>query len=299
MHKARENYVKAEASDKIMNSLRHKVRSYAEEEYECGEKVLYQASRGRKGWRGPATVLGKEGNYVLIRHGNAHDRCHPCHLLKLPKVGEGLSQQKPNASKISGDSVEKESKEDDTSDEENNDEGEAADSLNNESEGDDKSKEENVNDEEGIENVEDDSDAEIEIGDETRQGEETSSGIVSSVSSDQIRREKSKKIRREESEDEDDNSYEGPLQNPIRRPKPHTFVEFMNRDGNLKKAKVLSYELKRSGKSGNWLNVKYVGADELRSVNLMTIQWWRQLNTPYDFRNGSSTKSNGCQVQRI
>ena len=35
-----------------------------------------------KSWKGPATVLGKEGNFVLIRHGSAFYRCHPCHLMK-------------------------------------------------------------------------------------------------------------------------------------------------------------------------------------------------------------------------
>ena len=47
-------------------------------------KVYYQARRGRKGWRGPAKVFGKESNFLLIRHSDAYYPCHPCQLLKIP-----------------------------------------------------------------------------------------------------------------------------------------------------------------------------------------------------------------------
>ena len=67
IHRARENFVKAESSERIMKALRHQVRTYSEEEFTNGDKVYYQARRGRKGWRGPAKILGKESNFVLIR----------------------------------------------------------------------------------------------------------------------------------------------------------------------------------------------------------------------------------------
>ena len=35
-----------------------------------------------KGWKGTATVLEKERNFVLIRHGSTFYSCHPCHLMK-------------------------------------------------------------------------------------------------------------------------------------------------------------------------------------------------------------------------
>ena len=35
-----------------------------------------------KGWKGPAKVIGQEGKIVLIRHGTAYYRCHPCQLMK-------------------------------------------------------------------------------------------------------------------------------------------------------------------------------------------------------------------------
>ena len=40
-----------------------------------------------KGWHDPAKVLGKEGQCVLIRHGRAFNRMHPCHLMKANEFG--------------------------------------------------------------------------------------------------------------------------------------------------------------------------------------------------------------------
>ena len=57
MHAARENYVKADSSERIRRALRHKVRTYAEERYENGDKVFYRR-KSVNGWKGPASVLG-------------------------------------------------------------------------------------------------------------------------------------------------------------------------------------------------------------------------------------------------
>ena len=86
LHNARQNFIKAESSEKIKRALSHQVRTYSEEWYEPGEKVYYRR-RFTKGWRGPAKVLGKEGNFVLIRHGNVFYRCHPCHIMKVNPTG--------------------------------------------------------------------------------------------------------------------------------------------------------------------------------------------------------------------
>ena len=82
MHKARENFVKSESSDRIRRALKYNVRTYAELDFQPGEKVYYKR-RKTKGWKGPAKVLGKETNFVLIRHGSIYYRCHPCQLMKV------------------------------------------------------------------------------------------------------------------------------------------------------------------------------------------------------------------------
>ena len=59
--------------------LGKKLRTYADEYYQNGEKVFYKRM-GKKGCRGPGMVIGQEGKIVLGRHGAAYYRCHPCHL---------------------------------------------------------------------------------------------------------------------------------------------------------------------------------------------------------------------------
>ena len=41
------------------------MRNYCKENYQNGSKVFYKR-RAVKGWKGPATVLGKKINFVLI-----------------------------------------------------------------------------------------------------------------------------------------------------------------------------------------------------------------------------------------
>ena len=45
--------------------------------------TVYYKRQNYKGWKGPAVVLGQDGQNVLVRHGGAFYRVHPCHLLKL------------------------------------------------------------------------------------------------------------------------------------------------------------------------------------------------------------------------
>ena len=84
MYSARKRYVEAESSEKIRRALRHKVRSYADVVFMNGDKVYYRR-KNFKGWKGPAVVLGQDGQFVLIRHGGAFYRVHPCHLMKMDR----------------------------------------------------------------------------------------------------------------------------------------------------------------------------------------------------------------------
>ena len=81
LHDARKNFIKTELSTKIKRALRQNVITYCEENYQNGDKV-FDKRRSVKVWKGLATLLIKEGNFVLIRHGSSFYRCHPCHLTK-------------------------------------------------------------------------------------------------------------------------------------------------------------------------------------------------------------------------
>ena len=64
--------------------MRHNVRTYADESFNNGDPV-YCKRRKRSDWSGPATVLGQDGQFVLVRHGSSCFRVHPCQLIKTRK----------------------------------------------------------------------------------------------------------------------------------------------------------------------------------------------------------------------
>ena len=81
MHRAREAFIESESSERIRRALRHNIRTYSDEIYENGE-IVYYRRKNYKGWKGPATVLGKDGQCVVVKHGTVYCRVHPCHLIK-------------------------------------------------------------------------------------------------------------------------------------------------------------------------------------------------------------------------
>ena len=82
MHVARQKFIEVESSEKIRRALSHKVRSYADVAYNNGDKVYYKR-KNFKGWKGPGIVLGQDGQFVLVCHGGAYYRVHPCQLMKV------------------------------------------------------------------------------------------------------------------------------------------------------------------------------------------------------------------------
>ena len=83
LHAAREAFVAAESSSRIRRALSSNVRSYSDTTYLPGDKVYYHR-QGNLEWRGPATVLGKDGQVVLLKHGGYYIRVHPCRLTPVP-----------------------------------------------------------------------------------------------------------------------------------------------------------------------------------------------------------------------
>ena len=65
LHDTTKNFIKAESSERFKRALQHNVRTYHEENYQNRDKVFHKR-RTVKGWKGPATVLLTEGNFVLI-----------------------------------------------------------------------------------------------------------------------------------------------------------------------------------------------------------------------------------------
>ena len=79
LHKAREAFIQTENSEKIKRALSLPVRTSGEVKYFNGDRVYYKRKDSRA-WHGPATVLGQDGQQVLLKHGGVYVRVHPCRL---------------------------------------------------------------------------------------------------------------------------------------------------------------------------------------------------------------------------
>ena len=92
MHKARQNFVQAESSEKIQRALCHKVRSHADVKYSNEDQVFY-GRKNFKGWKGPGLVFGQVGQFVFIRHGGTYYHVHPCQLMKEKVTSQAMHKQ--------------------------------------------------------------------------------------------------------------------------------------------------------------------------------------------------------------
>ena len=100
MHAARKAFVASEASEKIRRALRHNVGSSVDTKYFTRDSVYYKRKDDPK-WKGPGTVIGQDGQQVLVKHGSVYVRVHPCRLMleksevqgNLPRHQEDVTNQ--------------------------------------------------------------------------------------------------------------------------------------------------------------------------------------------------------------
>ena len=100
LHSARQAFMASESSERIRRALRHNVRTSGEQKFFTNDKVYYHRLNSKE-WKGPCTVLGQEGQQVLLKHGGTYIRVHPCRLslVKQTVIGkENLDEQIRNSS---------------------------------------------------------------------------------------------------------------------------------------------------------------------------------------------------------
>ena len=76
---ARIAHVQAESSERIRRALNKNIRSSGDIKYINGDSVYFRRNQDNK-WKGPATVIGQDGQLVLIRLQSTWFRVHPCNL---------------------------------------------------------------------------------------------------------------------------------------------------------------------------------------------------------------------------
>ena len=184
---------------------------------------------------------------MLIRHGSAFYRCHPCQLLRVNPV-KGGDDSIGNPAK-SESSVTKCFKNKDILQ-------------------DDKQDQQDVELEEENE-VGGDQDEEREASEREQEHEEVEQEEENEVGGDQERAES-------EREQEDEEIETERLKDNSTRPKRRTMIEYMLQNGDRGHARVLAQQPKRTGVSKRWVNVRTVKEDEDSSINWEEIRWWRE-----------------------
>ena len=67
LHKAREAFISSEDSEKIIRALSNNIRTTGDAKFITRDKVYYKRANDRR-WKGLASVLGQDGQQVLVKH---------------------------------------------------------------------------------------------------------------------------------------------------------------------------------------------------------------------------------------
>ena len=92
MHQARETYIKLENSQKLKRSVSSNARTSNGAKFFIGDQVFYKRDEARE-WKGPASVIGQDGQKVIIKHGPYNVSVHPCRVI-LKEEGKVIHDKK-------------------------------------------------------------------------------------------------------------------------------------------------------------------------------------------------------------
>ena len=79
LHASRQAKIRCESDERLRRALSHNIRTSSDTVYIPGDQVYYKRKDTKK-WKGPAKVLAKDGQQVLLKHGGVYIRVHPCRL---------------------------------------------------------------------------------------------------------------------------------------------------------------------------------------------------------------------------
>ena len=79
LHAARTAFIEKEHSERVYRALSHNVRTTNNNRFINGDTVYYKRSDSPE-WKGPATVLGQDGQQILLKHGGFLQRVHTCRV---------------------------------------------------------------------------------------------------------------------------------------------------------------------------------------------------------------------------
>ena len=85
LHQARQNFIKSEYSSKIKQAFKHQVWTYSDVIYNTCDLVYYK-QKDHLNWKGPASVIGRDGQNVLVKHGSRYIRVHKYGTITFLKI---------------------------------------------------------------------------------------------------------------------------------------------------------------------------------------------------------------------
>ena len=80
LHKARQEFIKLESSEKLRRALKARTRTHNNIRYFQGENVFYKRE-DEKRWLGPGKVIGQDGSKVLIKIPTGHISVHSSRVI--------------------------------------------------------------------------------------------------------------------------------------------------------------------------------------------------------------------------
>lgn len=83
LHAARRAFTQAESSERLKRALCHNVRESDPGDMHYGDEVFYKRLDSPE-WRGPGTIIGKDGKQFLVKHGGMCVRVHTCRITRAP-----------------------------------------------------------------------------------------------------------------------------------------------------------------------------------------------------------------------
>ena len=87
VHSACKEFIKNESCEKLRRAMWHNIRTSQDTKYYSGDLVYYK-QKDNNYWKGPGTVIGQDGQQVLVKHSSSYVRVHPCQLQLINNMEE-------------------------------------------------------------------------------------------------------------------------------------------------------------------------------------------------------------------
>ena len=87
MHSICKEFIKNESCEKLRRAMRHNIRTSQDTKHYSGDLVNYK-QKDNNYWKGPGTVIGQDGQQVLVKHSSSYVRVHPCQLQLINNMEE-------------------------------------------------------------------------------------------------------------------------------------------------------------------------------------------------------------------